>query len=210
MAIKDIYEGVLAFQVDKVKELTLSELDAGTDIQTILNDGLIGAMDEVGQKFSEGALFVPEMLMAAQAMKGGLEILKPHLTEEISHSKGTVVIGTVKGDLHDIGKNLVSMMMEGAGLSVVDLGVDVDAEKFVEAARDNNADVVALSALLTTTMLHQREVIEHLAEAGLRDQVKVMVGGSPVTRGWADQIGAEGFAEDAATAVVEAKRLMGI
>jgi 5-methyltetrahydrofolate--homocysteine methyltransferase len=127
MAIKDIYEGVMNFQVDKVKELTQAELDAGTDVQRILNEGLINAMDEVGRKFSEGILFVPEMLMSAQAMKGGLEILKPHLTEEVSHSRGTVVIGTVKGDLHDIGKNLVAMMLEGAGLTVVDLGVDIEA-----------------------------------------------------------------------------------
>ncbi len=207
MAIKDIYEGVLAFQVDKVKELTRTELEAGTDIQTILNDGLIGAMDEVGQKFSEGSLFVPEMLMAAQAMKAGLEILKPHLTEEVSHSKGTVVIGTVKGDLHDIGKNLVAMMMEGAGLSVVDLGVDVDAEKFVEAAKDNKADVVALSALLTTTMPAMDTTIKAIKEAGL--DTKSIVGGAPVTEAFANQIGADGHSDDAPGAVELVRRLVG-
>jgi 5-methyltetrahydrofolate--homocysteine methyltransferase len=207
MGIKDIYEGVLTFQVDKVKELTQSELDAGTDIQTILNDGLIGAMDEVGQKFSEGSLFVPEMLMAAQAMKGGLEILKPLLTDETSHSKGTVVIGTVKGDLHDIGKNLVAMMMEGAGLSVVDLGVDVDAEKFVEAAKDNKADVVALSALLTTTMPAMDTTIKAIKEAGL--DTKSIVGGAPVTEAFANQIGADGHSDDAPGAVELVRRLVG-
>ncbi len=207
MAIKDIYEGVLAFQVDKVKELTRTELEAGTDIQTILNDGLIGAMDEVGQKFSEGSLFVPEMLMAAQAMKAGLEILKPHLTEEVSHSKGTVVIGTVKGDLHDIGKNLVAMMMEGAGLSVVDLGVDVDAEKFVEAAKESKADVVALSALLTTTMPAMDTTIKAIKEAGL--DAKSIVGGAPVTEAFADQIGADGHSDDAPGAVDLVRRLVG-
>ncbi|MDJ0818920.1 MAG: corrinoid protein [Desulfobacterales bacterium] len=207
MAIKDIYEGVLAFQVDKVKELTRTELEAGTDIQTILNDGLIGAMDEVGQKFSEGSLFVPEMLMAAQAMKAGLEILKPHLTEEVSHSKGTVVIGTVKGDLHDIGKNLVAMMMEGAGLSVVDLGVDVDAEKFVEAAKENNAHVVALSALLTTTMPAMDTTIKAIKEAGL--DTKSIVGGAPVTEAFANQIGADGHSDDAPGAVELVRRLVG-
>jgi len=207
MAIKDIYEGVLAFQVDKVRELTQAELDAGTDIQTILNDGLIGAMDEVGQKFSEGILFVPEMLMAAQAMKAGLAILKPHLTEEMSHSKGTVVIGTVKGDLHDIGKNLVAMMMEGAGLTVVDLGVDVEAEKFVEAAKDNQADVVALSALLTTTMPSMETTIKAIKEAGL--SVKSIIGGAPVTEAYAKQIGADGHSDDAPGAVDLVRRLVG-
>ena len=206
MAIKDIYEGVLAFQVDKVRELTQAELDAGTDIQTILNDGLIGAMDEVGQKFSEGILFVPEMLMAAQAMKAGLAILKPHLTEEMSHSKGTVVIGTVKGDLHDIGKNLVAMMMEGAGLTVVDLGVDVDAEKFVEAAKDNQADVVALSALLTTTMPSMETTVKAIKEAGL--STKSIIGGAPVTEAYAKQIGADGHSDDAPGAVDLVRRLV--
>jgi 5-methyltetrahydrofolate--homocysteine methyltransferase len=206
MAVKDIYEGVLAFQVDKVRELTQAELDAGTDIQTILNDGLIGAMDEVGQKFSEGILFVPEMLMAAQAMKAGLAILKPHLTEEMSHSKGTVVIGTVKGDLHDIGKNLVAMMMEGAGLTVIDLGVDVDAEKFVEAAKDNQADVVALSALLTTTMPSMETTVKAIKEAGL--STKSIIGGAPVTEAYAKQIGADGHSDDAPGAVDLVRRLV--
>ena len=206
MAIKDIYEGVLAFQVDKVKELTQAELDAGTDIQIILNDGLISAMDEVGQKFSEGILFVPEMLMAAQAMKAGLAILKPHLSEETSHSRGTVVIGTVKGDLHDIGKNLVAMMMEGAGLTVVDLGVDVEAEKFVAAAKDNSADVVALSALLTTTMPAMETTIKAIKESGL--SAKSIIGGAPVTEAFANQIGADGHSDDAPGAVDLVRRLV--
>jgi len=207
MAIKDIYEGVLAFQVDKVRELTQAEMAAGTDIPTILNEGLIGAMDEVGKQFSEGILFVPEMLMAAQAMKAGLAILKPHLTAEVSHSRGTVVIGTVKGDLHDIGKNLVAMMMEGAGLTVVDLGVDVAAEKFVEAAKDNNADVVALSALLTTTMPSMETTIKAIREAGL--STKAIIGGAPVTEAFANQIGADGHSDDAPGAVDLVRRLVG-
>jgi methanogenic corrinoid protein MtbC1 len=207
MAIKDIYEGVLAFQVDKVKELTQAELEAGTDVQRILNDGLIGAMDEVGRKFSEGILFVPEMLMSAQAMKAGLEILKPHLTEEVSHARGTVVIGTVKGDLHDIGKNLVAMMLEGAGLTVVDLGVDVDAEKFVAAARDNKADVIAMSALLTTTMPGMETTIKAVREAGLT--IKCIIGGAPVTEAFANQIGADGHGDDAPGAVGLVRRLVG-
>lgn len=207
MAIKDIYDGVLAFQVDKVKELTRAELEAGTDIPTILNDGLISAMDEVGDKFSEGLLFVPEMLMAAKAMKGGLEILKPHLSADVSHSKGTVVIGTVKGDLHDIGKNLVAMMMEGAGLTVLDLGVDVDAEKFVEAAKDNNADVVALSALLTTTMPAMETTIKAIKEAGL--SAKTIIGGAPVTEAFANEIGADGRSDDAPGAVELVRAIVG-
>jgi len=207
MAIKDIYEGVLAFQVDKVRELTQAEMAAGTDIPTILNEGLIGAMDEVGKQFSEGNLFVPEMLMAAQAMKAGLAILKPHLTAEARHSRGTVVIGTVKGDLHDIGKNLVAMMMEGAGLTVVDLGVDVAAEKFVEAAKDNNADVVALSALLTTTMPSMETTIKAIREAGL--STKAIIGGAPVTEAFANQIGADGHSDDAPGAVDLVRRLVG-
>ena len=209
MAIKEIYEGVLAFQVDKVKELTQAELDAGTDIQIILNDGLISAMDEVGQKFSEGILFVPEMLMAAQAMKGGLEILEPHLTDEISHSRGTVVIGTVKGDLHDIGKNLVGMMFKGAGFDVVDIGIDQAPQAFVEAVKSNEANLIGMSALLTTTMPQMEETIKAVEEAGLRDQVKIMVGGAPVTQKFADDIGADAYASNAASAVESAKEMVG-
>jgi len=206
MAIKDIYEGVLSFQVDRVRELTQAELDAGTDIQSILNDGLINAMDEVGRKFSEGVLFVPEMLMSAQAMKAGLEILKPLLTEEVSHSRGTVVIGTVKGDLHDIGKNLVAMMLEGAGLTVVDLGVDIEPEKFVAAAKEKKADIVAMSALLTTTMPAMETTIKAIKEAGLK--TKCIIGGAPVTETFANQIGADGHSDDAPGAVELVRRLM--
>jgi 5-methyltetrahydrofolate--homocysteine methyltransferase len=206
MAIKDIYEGVLSFQVDKVKELVQAELNAGTDVQSILNDGLISAMDEVGRQFSEGILFVPEMLMSAQAMKAGLEILKPHLTEEVSHSRGTVVIGTVKGDLHDIGKNLVAMMLEGAGLTVVDLGVDIEAEKFVAAAKDSKADIVAMSALLTTTMPSMETTIKAIKEAGLK--TKCIIGGAPVTEAFARQIGADGQSDDAPGAVELVRGLM--
>jgi 5-methyltetrahydrofolate--homocysteine methyltransferase len=206
MAIKDIYEGVLSFQVDRVKELTQAELNAGTDVQSILNDGLISAMDEVGRQFSEGILFVPEMLMSAQAMKAGLEILKPLLTEEVSHSRGTVVIGTVKGDLHDIGKNLVAMMLEGAGLTVIDLGVDIEAEKFVASAKDNKADIVAMSALLTTTMPAMETTIKAVKEAGLN--VKCIIGGAPVTEAFANKIGADGQSDDAPGAVELARRLI--
>ena len=179
MAVKDIYRAVLEFDNEKVAKSVQTEIEAGTPTEFILNDGLISAMDEVGEKFSAGELFVPEMLMAAQAMKAGLEILKPHLSEGTSLSKGTVVIGTVKGDLHDIGKNLVAMMLEGAGFNVVDLGVDVDSKRFVKTAAENKANVIALSALLTTTMPAMEATVKAVKEAGIA--VKTIIGGAPVT-----------------------------
>ena len=208
MAVNDIYAAVLAFDEPKVKELVQAELDAKTEIDTILNEGLIGAMDEVGKQFSEGQLFVPEMLMAAQAMKGGLALLRPLLVETGSKPRGTVIIGTVKGDLHDIGKNLVAMMLEGAGFKVVDLGVDVDTGKFMDAAKENQADLVALSALLTTTMPSMEETVATLKEQGAA--IKSMVGGAPVTQEFADKIGADGYSQDAPSAVELARRLMSV
>jgi 5-methyltetrahydrofolate--homocysteine methyltransferase len=205
MATADIFKAVLAYDEAQAKSLTQAELDAGTDIETILNEGLISAMDEVGKKFSEGDLFVPEMLMAAQAMKAGLGILKPHLASDSAANKGTVVIGTVKGDLHDIGKNLVAMMMEGAGFNVVDLGVDVDADKFVAAAKEHGANIVALSALLTTTMPAMEATVNAVKEAGLA--AKTIIGGAPVTKAYADQIGADGYSDDAPGAVELARSL---
>ena len=205
MATADIFKAVLAYDEAQAKSLTQAEIDAGTDIETILNDGLISAMDDVGKKFSEGDLFVPEMLMAAQAMKAGLEVLKPHLGDDSAANKGTVVIGTVKGDLHDIGKNLVAMMMEGAGFNVIDLGVDVDADKFVAAAKENDANVVALSALLTTTMPAMEATVNAIKEAGLA--AKTIIGGAPVTQAYADQIGAAGYSDDAPGAVELARSL---
>ena len=206
MAIQDIFQAVLQFNEPGMADLVKKELDAGSDIDAILNEGLIGAMDAVGKQFSEGTLFVPEMLMAAQAMKAGLVVLKPLLAEGDSQSAGTVVIGTVKGDLHDIGKNLVSMMMEGAGFNVVDLGVDVDTAKFVAAAKEHKAQVVALSALLTTTMPAMEETVGAFKEQGLG--VKVIVGGAPVTQAFADKIGADGYGEDAPGAVEMARKLI--
>ena len=206
MAVQDIFQAVMSFDEAKVRELTEKAIADKDPIDSILNEGLIGAMDEVGKRFSDGELFVPEMLMAAQAMKGGLETLKPHLGEGAAEAKGTVIIGTVKGDLHDIGKNLVAMMMEGAGFNVVDLGVDVDAEKFVAAAKENNAQVVALSALLTTTMPAMEQTVTAIKEAGLA--TKSIVGGAPVTEAFAQQIGADGFSDDAPGAVELARTLM--
>ncbi len=208
MAIQDAYQAVLAFDAAKITEIVKTEIEAGTDCLSILNDGLISAMDEVGKRFSEGVLFVPEMLMAAQVMKAGLEVLKPHMSNFDLRYKGTVVIGTVKGDLHDIGKNLIAMMMEGAGFKIVDLGVNVDVGKFISAAKENQADVVALSALLTTTMPAMKDVIDALEEEGMRDAVKVIIGGAPVTQDFSQSIGADGYSPNAPGAVGLAKNLM--
>lgn len=206
MAIDDIFQAVVRFDPAGVKDAVQSEIDRGTPVDTILDIGLIAALDEVGKKFSEGELFVPEMLMAAQAMKGGVALLKPFLTDATASAKGTIVIGTVKGDLHDIGKNLVVIMMEGAGFKVIDLGVDVDAEQFVTAAREHNANIVALSALLTTTMAVMQTTVEAIKTAGL--SVRTIIGGAPVTQAFADQIGADGFGSDAHGAVKMAQNLI--
>ena len=206
MTVKAIFDAVLAFDEAAVQSQTQSELDAGTDVNTILNDGLIGAMDAVGERFSSGVIYVPEMLIAAEAMKAGLKIIKPHLAEGQSRSRGTVVIGTVKGDLHDIGKNLVTMMMEGAGFEVVDLGVDMDRDNFIKTATEKNAQVIALSALLTTTMPSMENTIKAVKEAGLA--TKTIIGGAPVTQAFADQIGADGFSSDAPGAVKLVKQFI--
>jgi len=206
MAIQDIYQAVLEYEEEAIVGLVEKELVGGTDVNKILQEGLIAAMDTVGKSFSDGELFVPEMLMAAQTMKAGLEILKPKLGSDGQASAGVVVIGTVKGDLHDIGKNLVGMMLEGGGFDVHDLGVDVKPEAFVACAKDKRADIVGMSALLTTTMPSMEETVAALKEAGLGN-VKTMIGGAPVTQAFADKIGASGYSEDAPSAVELARRL---
>ncbi len=177
--LESLYEGIMDGDMELAQEKVQEALDAGIGPGRILNEGMIAAMAEVGQLFEEGEYFVPEMLIAARAMQGGMSILKPFLTEGDVQSPGKVVIGTVKGDLHDIGKNLVAMMLEGAAFEIVDLGTDVSADKFVEAVKESGANVVAMSALLTTTMPNMENTIAALKEAGLRDTVKVMVGGRP-------------------------------
>ncbi len=208
LLIKEIYANVMEGEAEAVKEKVQAALDAGIQAPVILNEGMIAAMGEVGRLFEEGEYFVPEMLIAARAMQSGLALLKPYLKESDVKSAGKVVIGTVKGDLHDIGKNLVAMMLEGAGFEIVDLGTDVAPEKFVEAVREQGAQVLALSALLTTTMPSMKATIEALQAAGIREQVKVMIGGAPITQDYANQIGADGFSPDASRAVATAKSLV--
>jgi len=205
MAIQDIFAAVLDFEEDTIAGLVKAEIDSGSDLEDVLNNGLIAAMDEVGTKFSAGELFVPEMLMAAQTMKAGLDVLKPLLAEGASESRGTIVIGTVKGDLHDIGKNLVAMMLEGAGFDVVDLGVDVDTDAFIAAAAEHDADAICMSALLTTTMPSMEATVKAIVEKGL--PYKAMVGGAPVTDAFAKKIGAN-YSEDAPSAVELARKLI--
>ena len=206
--IKEIHTNVMEGNNDAVKANVQAAIDAGIPVADILNEGMISAMAEVGHLFEEGEYFVPEMLISARAMQTGLALLKPHLKNAEIASAGKVAIGTVKGDLHDIGKNLVAMMLEGGGFEIIDLGTDVPPEKFVEAVRNQGAQIVAMSALLTTTMPAIKNTIDALTSAGVRGQVKVMIGGAPVTQNYADQIGADGFAPDASRAVTTARELV--
>lgn len=203
-----ISESLIAGNIDAVKTLTQQAVDAGYPAQDILEKALLPGMDVVGQRFKAFEMFIPEVLRSAKAMHGAMSILRPLLIESGAPLIGTLVIGTVQGDLHDIGKNLVAMLFEGAGFNVVDLGADVPAETFVQAIRDHQATVVGLSALLTTTMPRMVEVIQAIAAAGLRDQVRIMIGGAPVTPDFAIQIGADGFAPNATAAVEKAKSLI--
>ncbi len=210
MSVAEIYDAVMAFDDDQVPELVQAEVDAGTDLNAILNDGIIAALDEIGERFSAGTLFVPEMLMAADASLAGLDILRPLLAETGATAIGTVVIGTVKGDLHDIGKNLVGMMLEGAGFNIVDLGTDVDSDHFISAARDNGADIIAISGLLSTSMSEMQATVTAVLEANANSNlnVKVIVGGPPVNQDFAVAIGADGYSDDAPNAVGLARGLV--
>jgi 5-methyltetrahydrofolate--homocysteine methyltransferase len=210
MAVEDIFDAVLAYQDDEIGALTQAEIDAGTDVRTILDEGLIAALDVVGEKFSKGTLFVPEMLLAADAVQAGLEVLRPLLVDTGFQPIGTVVLGTVKGDLHDIGKNLVGMMLEGAGFRVIDLGTDVDPARFIDVAQENEADLIAVSGLLTTSMpeIERAVAVVHEANRSRNLNVKVMVGGPPVNQLFADKIGADGYGLDAPAAVERARQLV--
>ncbi|MHC4067438.1 MAG: cobalamin B12-binding domain-containing protein [Planctomycetota bacterium] len=210
MAVEDIFNAVMAYADDEVATLVRAEIDAGTDVRAILDEGLIAALDIVGEKFSDGTLFVPEMLMAADAVQAGLGILRPLLVDTGVKPIGTVVLGTVKGDLHDIGKNLVGMMLEGAGFRVIDLGTDINPQRFIDVAQENDADIIAVSGLLTTSMPEIARAVAAVRDANQNRNLnaKVMVGGPPVSQDFADKIGADGYGLDAPAAVELARGLV--
>lgn len=205
---KAIGEALKKGNAPGVKQMVEAAVAEGCSVAEILNEGLVTAMSEIGILFKNNEIYVPEVLIAARAMQAGMTVIKPLLLENKIEPKGRVVIATVKGDLHDIGKNLVSMMMEGAGYEVIDIGIDASSEKFLEAVKDNNADLIAMSALLTTTMPAMKDTVEAIAAAGLSDRVKIMIGGAPVTQNFCDEIEASGYAPDAASAVDLADELM--
>lgn len=201
-------EAIVKGNLDEARITTNLALSQGVSADKIISDYMIAGMNEIGGRFEAGKAFVPELLMAARAMKGCLEILQPYLDQNNSSRLGKVVIGTVKGDLHDIGKNLVASMLEGSGFEVINIGIDVSTEKFIAAVEEHNPDIICLSALLTTTMEHMKDVISTLKDVGLRDRVKVMVGGAPVSESYAKEIGADGYSSNANAAVALAKRIM--
>jgi 5-methyltetrahydrofolate--homocysteine methyltransferase len=202
-------ESLIAGKIDEVVDLTREALDGGAAPVDILDQGLLAGMDVVGQRFKAEEMFIPEVLRCAKCMHGAMEILRPLLAETGAEPIGTLIIGTVKGDLHDIGKNLVGMMFEGAGFDVVDIGIDKEPQVFVDAIKEHNAKLIGMSALLTTTMPKMGETINAINEAGIRDQVKILVGGAPITAAFAEEIGADGYASNAASAVDKGKELMG-
>lgn len=206
--LKELSEALFRGDISKVKEITQRALQEKVEPKEILEKGLIKGMEVVGVKFKNNEIFLPEVLLASQAMYGGMELLQPELIKSGVKAVGKVIIGTAKGDLHDIGKNLVAMMLKGGGFEVIDLGIDVSPEKYLKALQEHQPDIIAISALLTTTMSGMEEVITILKSTGLRDKVKVMVGGAPVTQEFANEIGAEGYAPNAASAVDKAKELL--
>ena len=208
--LQTIYDAILNGEKAETVEAVKAALGAGQEPGVILSDGMIAAMKEVGKRFEEGDFYVPEMLISARSMQSGLSILKPELQRSNVKAAGKVAIGTVKGDLHDIGKNLVGMMLEGSGFEVIDLGTDVDPDKFVSTAREQMPDIIALSALLTTTMPMMEKTIGALKAAGLRQNVKVIIGGAPVNQAFAEQIGADGYSPDASRAASLAQTLIGV
>jgi len=206
--LEDLGKAVFDMDEDTTVELTEQALDEGMDPEVLLNDSLVPAMDRVGEEYENGDRYVPEMLLSAEAMKGAMKLLRPLLTESGVEPAGKVILGTVEGDLHDIGQNLVGMMIEGAGFEVENLGAETPVEEFVEKAKELEPDVVGMSALLTTTMTHMPEVIEALKEEGLRDDIKVAIGGAPVSQDYCEEIGADGYAPDAASATTLIKNLV--
>ncbi len=205
--LNKLKDSVIRGEADEVKGMVKKAVDEGQEVKKILDEGLLPGISIVGDKYEEGEFFLPEMVIAATAMKEGLKVLRPFLLEGDIKAVGTVVLGTAKGDIHDIGKSIVGTMLEGAGFMVTNIGVDVSPEKFVEAAKENDADLVGISALLTTTMTGMKDVIQAVEKAGLK--AKVMIGGASVTQEFADEIGADGYAPDAPSAVAKAKELVG-
>ena len=208
--LKELQANLIEGQADKVKELTQAAVAKGIGVEKILNEGLIAGMAVVGERFKREEVYLPEVLFAGRAMKAGMEVLEPLLLSAGSKPLGKVILGTVKGDVHDIGKNLVGIMLKGAGLEVIDLGVDVAPETFVNAAKQEGAPLIGMSALLGTTIHSMKDTVEALASAGLKGQIRAMVGGALVTQSYADSIGADGYAPDAASAVDKAKELLGL
>jgi 5-methyltetrahydrofolate--homocysteine methyltransferase len=206
----ELYDAILTGNAKKADQVTKAALEAGADPSELLGKYMVPAMDEVGKRFECNEYFVPELLIAARAMKTALALLTPKLAAQGAKAAGRVVIGTVQGDLHDIGKNLVASMLEGGGFEVIDLGVDVPAQKFVEAAKEQEGTIIAMSALLTTTMTQMKSVVQALRDAGLRDRVRVIIGGAPITQQYADEIGADGYSDNASAAVGLARKLVGV
>ena len=206
--LNQLYEAILGGKLEPAIEITNKAVAEGVDPQSIINDYMVKAMEEIGARFEAGKAFVPNLLMSARAMKGPLDILKPLLKGDNNATIGKVVIGTVKGDLHDIGKNLVASMLEGCGFEVINIGVDVPSEKFIEAVIEHKADIICMSALLTTTMNYMKEVIDAVEAAQIRDKVKIMVGGAPLTENFAKNIGADGYSSNANGAVTLARQLV--
>ena len=208
--LKEIGENLLNGQAPKVRELTQAALDKGIEIEKILNEGLIAGMMEVGERFKREEIYLPEVLFAARAMKAGMEVLEPLLLSAGAQPRGKIILGTVKGDVHDVGKNLVGIMLKGAGFEVIDLGVDIAPEKFIDVAKEQGVRLIGMSALLGTTIPVMKSTIEALEAAGLKGQIRTMIGGAIVTQSYADKIGADGYAPDAASAVDKAKELLGL
>ena len=208
--LTDLYDAIVTGKLEPAVEITKLAISEGVEPQMIINNYMIKAMEEIGQRFQNGKAFVPDLLMSARAMKGSLELLKPLLKGNKSVAIGKVIIGTVKGDLHDIGKNLVASMLEGCGFEVVNLGTDVSAEKFIHAVKTENPDILCMSALLTTTMTYMKNVVDALEKEGFRQQVKVIIGGAPVSEKFATQIGANGYGANANSAVIKAKEVLSL
>jgi 5-methyltetrahydrofolate--homocysteine methyltransferase len=208
MSFERVAEGIMTGNQSLIIETVNRLIEEGAEPLSIINEGLMPGMNVVGEKFKIGQMFVPEVLMAARAMNAGIELVKPLINDEDMPNEGTVVIGTVKGDLHDIGKNLVAMMMETTGFKVIDIGVDVGADQFIKAVEEHDANIVAMSAMLTTTMVYMKKVVEGLEEAGLRDKVKVIIGGAPLTQKFSDEISADLYTVDASSAASSAKIIL--